>query len=120
MIMKRLISMVDFVLEKDSTCIYKYAKFLKQPLELGFFIPTNENGDVLQEPNRSTHTDIECEQYKQAKERCLFEGFENMPGGWARSKNIEIDDEFCQNRTIEDIVKYNLELTQTAIKQLGL
>ena len=50
--MKNLISMVDFILEQHEQCIsstnatYKYANFLKQPLELWMFVPCDENGDV--------------------------------------------------------------------------
>ena len=40
----KLISMTDFVLYKKEshTQIMKYAKFLKQPLTLGMFVPCDE------------------------------------------------------------------------------
>ena len=53
----KLISMVDYVLKVAEeqfygTQIYDYANFLKQPLELGMFIPCDEDGNVLEEPEK--------------------------------------------------------------------
>ena len=154
--MKTLMSMTDFVLEtvkedfnngeypqfnfRDR--IYNYAKFLKQPLELWMFVPSNEYGNVLEEPNPNKFTmdnvssfSIFREQlsyYRQAKERCLFDGFEYN----SKTKQLKkgrlflfFSTNFCEVyidgdteclEFIEDIVKYNLQLTPTAIKQLGL
>ena len=39
--------------EKYSKLIIRYAEFLKQPLKLEMFIPCDENGNVLEEPNQS-------------------------------------------------------------------
>lgn len=67
---RKLVSMVDFVLEEaketltinteqyDWFCaeqiklesVRLYAKFLGQPLTLGMFVPVGENGEVLEEP----------------------------------------------------------------------
>jgi len=66
----------------------KYRNFLKQPLELWMFVPCDENGNVLEEPKRDkdTYTQdlgvlqdydvIEVEEYNEAKDKVLFEGFE--------------------------------------------
>jgi len=119
--MEILISMVDFVLEKNKAeevtrqsyieCS-KYAIFLKQPLKLGMFVPCDLDGNVLEDANRSTHTDIECLEYQQAKERCLFEGFTQAEVSYILSCS--------DNKTVEDIVDYNPKLTATALKQIGL
>jgi len=101
----RLISMVDFVLKQELKLdesykeasnaiesIFRYANFLKQPLELGMFVPCDDDGDVLEEP-KNFSSDFEdefnsvdrdsyvfawyndCKTYHVAKERVLFEGF---------------------------------------------
>ena len=95
-IVMKLISMTDFVLEKQMsdktimnrfTQISNYANFLKQPLELWMFLPCDEEGNVLEEPLQEHYTDCNDEQnakdwlynlekYQQAKKICLFEGFE--------------------------------------------
>lgn len=100
--MDKLISMTDFVLEQVSERnkepeydsfefmekVSKYANFLKQPLQLGFFVPCDLDGNVLEEPKEKqcewcleSHN-LNCEdckkelrQYQEAKERVLFEGF---------------------------------------------
>ena len=136
----KLISMVDFVLSTDmaksnsenALCeIENYAKFLKQPLTLGIFVPCVDN-----EPfNYALHGNKE--HYDKAKEEVLFEGFEihelldgetkritcpngffniawyNDDKGWYFSKGIE-------GILVEDLLKYDLELTKNALKQIGL
>ena len=95
----RLKSMTDFVinkrkellrhseykndLENYANIVYNYANFLKQPLNLGMFVPCDEDGDILEEPknyeqqllNMMTEYNDEVYRYKQAKEKVLFEGF---------------------------------------------
>ena len=94
-----LIPMLDFVLKindliprdnldviewwgKKLDIIENYAKFLKQPLKLGMFIPCDEDGNVLEEPKISEddfdeHTTQIFAQYQydldRAKENVLFE-----------------------------------------------
>lgn len=135
--MKNLIGMTDFVLiQVQSTSfvervfitkellsiekIRNYANFLKQPLELGMFVPCVDN-EVF---NYSKHGNKE--QYKQAKERCLFDGFEfigeNYKSIFARVRwdlNREMLVAYFDTMNIEDLIKYNLQLTETAIKQIG-
>lgn len=143
--MKNLISMTYF-LEKNlkTGClvtqlqiIHKYKDFLQQPLELWMFVPCDEDGNVLEVPKYygEKYTDdipekelILHEEFVQAKERCLFDGFKinddelsicdensiihlfwNYVGKWNIAHGI---------KTIEDLVTYNLELTTNAQKQL--
>lgn len=133
--MKNLMSMTDFVLNKDSTCIFKYAKFLKQPLEKWMFVPCKLVDGiwvVLEEPNvNNYHHNAVCSQmycddkkeYKKAKERCLFEGFE-LKGqtdlSWIFKYNNKFPYFVNKSGNIESIVKYNLQITPTAQKQIGL
>src|SRR5690606_38499315 len=98
----KLISMIDFVLgtegifdKYEPLCLgedvknrYKsitnYAKFLKQPLTLGMFIPCDEDGKPLDKPVAPKYFDPtepvpeEVEQefydYDKAKQRVLFDG----------------------------------------------
>jgi hypothetical protein len=154
--MEKLISMTDFVLKqfndllawKISEQVYilhvsEYAKFFSQPLQLGFFIPTDLDGNVLEEPkaeNYSGKTKYWAQdfreaqdEYKKARERVLFEGFEvkscygqyeseiaNYPrtlcaaikmGKWKLNDAV---------KTIEDLTDCDLTLTASAKKQIGL
>ena len=69
---------------KQLRIIENYAKFLKQPLKLEMFVPCDEEGDILEEPedyeqrlpNMMTEYNDEIYRYEQAKEKVLFEGFE--------------------------------------------
>ena len=140
-------SMVDFVLEnakqpyvegtkyKD---LVNYAKFLKQHLTLGMFFPCDEDGNILEKPENyiegydDAYND-EIYNYLRAKEKVLFKGvsingedeniitleFENT---WIKfHKEHEVF--MCGNYVlinIEDLSNYELRLTQSAIKQIGL
>jgi len=149
----KLISMTDFVLSREKKsfgrqyyyCL-KYANFLKQPLTLGMFVPCDLDGNVLNDPettlsqgNGAVYYNAEqedFEQYEQAKERVLFEGFEFSDMTDELSYHIQdkngvylfyyiIEKEFRNFeignvKTIEDLVKYDLTLTESAFKQLGL
>ena len=156
--MKNLISMTDFVLEKNKAeevtrqsyieC-RNYANFLKQILEIWMFVPAKlVNGEwlVLEEPNipfqdsimeESVHLKYanKLKEYQEAKQRCIFsiceikeekfihntkhyfvvcdslKIFWNFNGKWEINKGF---------KTIEGLVKYNLKLTDSAIKQIGL
>jgi hypothetical protein len=119
-----LIPMSDFVLEqnkirqgffKQYRKVHEYAKFLKQPLELWMFVPCDEDGNVLEEPELYNEV---CE-YQKAKERCFFEGFEYKKALFF-TENKELFWHGKLHGNVESLTKYNLKLTQTAIKQLGL
>ena len=135
----RLISMVDFVLEQDKIKyisyddlwdkVKKYANLLKQPLQKWMFVPCGEDGGVLDAFVH--HVDgVFSREYQQAKERCLFEGFElerkSKFSTWIQNKEktiiftdigkVNIDGKLVE--TIEDLIKHNLTLTATALKQI--
>lgn len=155
-----LISMTDFVLQKSESTIlpltiqetfkegakitneiFMYAKFINQPLAIGMFIPCDEDGNILDMPNNETlHFAQKTKQYKQAKEKVLFEGFKST-GRFKVSSGFE-DFSFLKYKngntqvyvtdytkeesneslcyTIQDLIKYKLTLTQNAIKKLML
>ena len=119
--------MTDFVQDQDKKTLIKdtfiervvsYSNFLKQSLELGFFVPCL-NGNILDEPVFGDFCDGDkkynqrCEQYQKAKDRVLFEEFENID-----FRVIEFS--ISARDTVEQSIKYNLTLTKSAIKQLGL
>ena len=117
----------------------KYANFVTQKLILGMFVACDENGNVLEEPNRSTHTNTECEQYAEAKEKVIFEDAKIERGlAIGVNDNIQylcigdleiaykidnIDKKFIidlNETTIEDLIPYNLEITENIKKQFNL
>ena len=129
----RLINMTDFVLwqhaessnqnEFEDNC-YNYAKFLKRPLELGMFVPVDEDDEILYPEyvggkeviyDSFVHDDMmdKVLEYNKAKEKVLFEYYE---GFQLFSK------EDLNNQTIEHLLKdsFDYVLTESAIKQLGL
>ena len=139
----KLISMTDFVITQWSIDLTKtqrervsnYANFLKQPLKLERFIPCDDEGDVLEVPtnyemrllNMMTEYNDEVYTYYQAKEKVLFEGIEFRTNGGVNFLTIK-EDTFAfhdfnikfKNLTVEFLVQYNLQLTESAIKQIGL
>jgi len=123
--------------------------FLKQPLSIEMFVPCDENGNVLDEPDFMSgnyddngYGDFDKYQYKkdlkehqQAKENCLFEEFEckkeifihNTEHFFIELNGIKVFWNFNNKwelrkkfNTIEDLVKYKPKLTATALKQIGL
>ena len=133
----RLISMTDFVLEQTKNApieeynqvnetfvskVVNYANFLKQPLKLEMFVPCDENGNVL-DPSDAFRS---CEKgflYGKAKERVLFKGFncnEDLSKLIHNDLNLVINVNFLEFKNMEELAKYKLELTPTAIKQIGL
>ncbi len=131
---------IEFVIEADDDFIISvtnYANFLKQPLKLEMFVPCDDEGNVLEEPYlKSWHNDNcyckRCEdeiisynylmaKFEQAKEKVLFEGFE-WDGWWKdiNFKNISMNVKMLNEKTIEDLTKYEPKLTQAALKQIRL
>lgn len=129
------------VLSKDLIKLNEYAYFLKQPLELWMFVSCDKDGDFLETPFVSQYFDeylpVKNMIYQKAKERCLFEGFvvQNTKdwiefyGGirvyipsndLGNTVSLVFRESEPINKTIEGLVKYNLILTPTALKQLGL
>lgn len=156
----KLISMTDFVLgtegifdKYEPLCLgedvknrYKsitnYAKFLKQPLTLGMFIPCDEDGKPLERPFNPRYLepqeDLSQEdadfiyekwgEYQKAKEKVLFEGINAIKatrrGGYhvVRVNDHTIWLSWNKSKNIEDLLKHDIDLTLTpnAIKQIGL
>jgi hypothetical protein len=140
----KLISMTDFVLEccqnskleeynqVNETFVNKviaYANFLKQPLKLEMFVPCDEDGNVLTQCEEICS--CECDKiknYRKAKEKVLFEGFElKDKGGWFTLmfegnyyKSFANFNDTFKNKKIENFIAFDLELTPNAIKQIGL
>ena len=112
-----------------------FDEFLEQPLKLERFIPCDDEGDVLEVPtnyemrllNMMTEYNDEVYTYYQAKVKVLFEGIEFITNGGVNFLTIKEDtfDFFdfnvkFKNLTIEDLIQYNLQLTENAVKQIGL
>ena len=124
--MKNLVSMVDFVLNSKSELHYfkvtqNYANFLKQPLELWMFVPCDEDGNVLEVVPYYSDGVEKVNEYKKAKERCLFEGFKSVPfSNSVRKGNYIIDFNYTENINIESLLHHDIvfELTQAALKKL--
>ena len=125
--------MTEFVLRETNSpttlaesfqrCV-TYAKFLKQPLKLEMFVPVNEDGNILQEPeefkewiksdhyfNASESVTHQCRRYKKAKEKVLFKGFDLSTAKYHCDR---------KDRTIEYFTSFEVELTPNAIKKLWL
>ena len=129
--MKKLISMTDFVLEQRlkhsesfKSKVYAYANFIKKPLTLGMFVPCDEDGNVLEEPDRwddyvkapesfdGNKEWYDLYAYEQAKEMCLFYWSEHIDA---------VKHHISQGRTIEYLANFgDIELTPYALKQIGL
>jgi len=66
-------------------------------------------------PNGDKHLcdpDEARKEYQQAKQRCLFEGYDGTIEHLQNLLKLKI--------TVENMVKYYLDLTPTAVKQIGL
>lgn len=115
--------------------IFNYANFLKQPLEIWMFVPCDEEGNVLEEPKgwlneecviNDCCTICKCEQYQQAKERVLFDGFKMIGNKHVENNDFVVIGVGFKNgmhKTIEDILKTTnfrkpVTLTETAKKQI--
>lgn len=104
----------------------EYAKFLKQPLTLGMFVPCDEEGNVLEYPIDGMKIGKHSASYdvcKKAEEKVLFEGFHMVNdslffnGLFFHDYSTWIDDkieDLLQSRTL------SFFLTESAIKQIGL
>ena len=108
--------------------ITNYANFLQRPLTLSMFVPTDEHVNPL-----SPNIDAE-EDFFKARDKVLFEGFLIERGAFQYNNNIEylsndkmkqevaykidyIDNVFqFEFDTIEDLIPYNLGLTENALK----
>ncbi len=140
---QKLISCADFVLQESKlirirgwgsstishlNCIFNYAKFLKQPLKLEMFIPCHKGKPFsefqivcLRGPDELPELRLA---YKQAEEKVLFKDcsmFDEFQVRYGNGYLLHIKSWIGNESTdVEFLVKANLELTDSAIKQLGL
>lgn len=124
--------------------IINYAQFLKQPLKLEMFVPCDEDGNVLEEPSVENSKylddnyawndyvnhhklDIDKLNYQKAKEKVLFKVefkkdasyfFKSLEGYQVVEYNPNRNKFYFGLETIEDLTCHNLELTESAIKQI--
>lgn len=124
--------------KKFTDKVVDYAKFLSTPLSLGMFIPTDEYGNVWVYPpteeerlwaeNDSVDAELsynnKVKAYQKALSNVLFEGFEkcdrNLSVNCVYNKKLDlhIDADFKFEKTIEDLVKHNLTITENALKNI--
>ena len=153
----KLVSTTDFVLEQkehmkevDNLSFFEiqtkinefydkvvhHATQMKRPLEKGMFVPTDDVGNVLEEPKESNYNlgdihagyfKLDVDKYQQAKERVLFKGFYSVDENTVSNGEIEIifgglislivlgDNGYGgiskSDMIIEDLVNYNLTIT---------
>lgn len=112
----------DFaVLSEMATCAdnfvacLKYAHFLSQPIKLEMFAPVDKNGQVIHEGpmGKVLFKDLDIE-YTDITKKIIIKkknGFFVITGA---KKN------FGGNLTIEDLVHRDLELTDNALKLIGV
>lgn len=140
--MKKLIGMTDFVIEAEKIVTLKcwafgtfylntidHAKFLQQTPTLGMFVPTDEDGNVLEGKPLSPATDKEWDvwekekdAFKEAEQRVIFDGWEfeselentvfigRHIDSMVFTKGGKININGKNIETIEDLVPYNLIL----------
>ena len=154
----RLEEIEDYVKESGNyqrgcELIFNHKNLLKQPLEIWQFVPcklVDGVWRVLEEPEKynewlefkerhqyGEYYKEKCEEYQQAKERCLFEGFWIVSSNSVKISNnyISIDflryviyltdftkefPEVVKIHTIEDLTKHDLQLSPTALTQIGI
>lgn len=109
--------------------VSKYAKFLKQPLTLEKFVPCDDEGNVLEEPDiQIGGVEKYSGKYQQAKERVLFKGFYSVDENTVSNGEIEItfgnlitlmihrnhgsEGITKEKMFIEDLIEYGLILAQ--------
>ena len=140
-----LVPMTDLVLEQLNeqnsrtkpmrevfNSLEKYATFLRQLLKLEMFVPCDDEGNILEEPQMIErkvafdevdydYNEEEVIVYKKAKEKVLFEGFEPYEVyECAKYEDVYIDEEVCDGKfTVEDLIKdtgkTKIKLSQTTL-----
>ncbi len=116
--------------------VLKYARFLKQPLKLGMFVPCDEKGNILHDVGYclDNKIDFSRNEYNKAKENVLFKGFtiSSLFDNTVQIRHKELGFyywysdvkyfKFISEGVIEDLNKVDhgcsIKLTQTAINQL--
>ena len=129
-------SMTDFITWVDEKrngngghydIIIRYKNFLKQPLKLEMFIPCYYgNGFPIAYTKDTLVNSMKLlNEFEEAKERVLFKGFEHYL--FRQADNIQHNkSRKCfsfpnyNGVIIEDLISLEVELTDSAIKQIGL
>lgn len=155
-------STTDFVLEQEQNyahvtrdikknpflLVVDYAKFLKQPLKLEMFVPTDEEGRIWEAPkgccsgrecgcmgqpiNYFSREDID--KYYELESKVLFKDFsliksdietlnhttfiQNLKGEQVGSNKSWEDQWNLYGIVIEDLIGFEIELTESCIKKL--
>ncbi len=74
--------------------------------------PFSPKGFKIEKNSNSKEWFEYCKEYQEAKEHCLFEGYDGTIEQLENLIKLKI--------TVENMVKYDLQLTPTAVKQIGL
>lgn len=133
--------MTDFVLQvvnADRPCdrgkmldeIANYAKFLKQPLTLEMFVPCDDDGNILRNPipehmnyrdyMTTNKYEVLQENYKKAKQKVLFKDLFIKDDKIIFPMHGYVLIEMLSLSTIDNLTYKEINLTQSAIKQIGL
>ena len=127
-----LIPMTDYVISQNKNLPFvtrftnceNYATKLKLPLKKGYFVPCDENNNILEEPIETIGgVELYAKRYNQAKAKVLFEGcvYESKPDWYIISNDTHTIWFSLENiGTIEDLIKYNLPLTPYGKQFFGL
>ena len=143
--MNTLISMTSFVINQKQSVsfnekqwinselislqkIRNYAKFLQTPLQLGHFVPTDLEGNVLSDPiGELTEQNInevnpKIIEFEEAKSRCLFYGFEAKRLGSFYLVTQDGESAWVswnKSKTVESLLHLSPTLTETANKLIN-
>ncbi|MGU3377679.1 hypothetical protein [Chryseobacterium sp. M5A1_1a] len=121
--------------------VISYCRFLQQPITLGMFVPVDEQGNVLEEPNQEkygwysaksfdeeslwvyqdgeTKYNEALEQWDKCGEKVLFKGFYKEFNAVRSPDGGYLHFESLNGKIIETIIGADLELTTSALKQIG-
>jgi len=93
------------------------------------YIANNTEGKTKDRYTSQLSARRDCQEYQEAKDRVLFEGFKFKEAEHSTHRSfikfpnksrMLLYPDLWRLLTIEDLVKYNLELTPTAEKQIGI
>lgn len=109
------LTMLEFVQESNEIeSIKHYANFLSQKPEKWMFVPCDENGNVLEDPCKKNKYCVDfcqgrCqEDYNEALDRVIFEGFTSHNKHWVESENISFilinNNRLAEYKNIYDLI----------------
>lgn len=101
---------------KDIRFFNDYVNLITQPLTKGMFVPCDEEGNVLEEPERNNYLSVRAftenlKQYQQAKDRVIFEGWES--NGSNNYQLLSSTGDYLdtkRHKTIEDAINAGVKL----------